>query len=93
MHIADVSAYVKPKGALERTAFSRGCSVYFVDQVVPMLPPVLSNGACSLHPGEKKAAITATMILSSEGEIEKCTLERTLIESRVRGVYSEVNDL
>jgi ribonuclease R len=93
VHIADVSSYIKPKGALERTAFSRGCSVYFVDQVVPMLPPVLSNGVCSLHPGEKKATLTATMILSPEGEIEKCTLERTLIESRVRGVYSEVNDL
>lgn len=93
VHIADVSSYIPQKSALEREAFSRGTSVYFTDRVVPMLPPVLSNGVCSLHPGEKKAALSAILDLDKQGNLLGCTVERTLIQSRVRGVYSEVNDL
>ena len=92
VHIADVSAYIPPKSTLEREAFSRGTSVYFTDRVVPMLPPILSNGACSLHPGEKKATLTAQMDIDAKGNVLSCTVERTLIHSRVRGVYSEIND-
>ena len=93
VHIADVSHYVRSKTPLDREAMQRGTSVYFVDKVVPMLPPVLSNGACSLNAGEDKYALSAHIILSGEGEIEGCRIEKTIITSRVRGVYSEVNSL
>ena len=93
VHIADVSHYVRAKTPLDRTAMERGTSVYFVDKVVPMLPQVLSNGACSLNPNEDKYALSAHMILSENGNIESCRVEKTIIRSRVRGVYSEVNSL
>ena len=93
VHIADVSAYVLPKTPLDRAAMSRGTSVYFTDQVVPMLPPALSNGACSLNAGEDKLALSAYMTLSAQGELLSTKVERTVIRSRVRGVYAEVNAL
>ena len=93
VHIADVSAYVTEKSALEREAFARGTSVYFTDRVVPMLPPVLSNGACSLNAGEEKATLSCFITLSKTGEILKKSIEMTTIVSKKRGVYSEVNDL
>ena len=71
----------------------RGTSVYFTDKVVPMLPPALSNGACSLNAGEDKYAITARISLDSEGNITDLKLSPSVIRSRVRGVYSEVNML
>ena len=91
VHIADVSTYVKEKGALDRAVMARGTSVYFTDKVVPMLPPSLSNGACSLNAGEEKYALSAIISLDKEGEIRGCRLEKSIIKSRVRGVYSEVN--
>lgn len=93
VHIADVSAYVPEKSALERASMRRGTSVYFVDRVVPMLPPALSNGACSLNAGEEKYTLSAMISLDKNGEIKDVKLEPSIIESRVRGVYSEVNSL
>ncbi len=93
VHIADVSHYVREKTPLDRAIMARGTSVYFTDKVVPMLPPELSNGACSLNSGEKKYAVSAQIKLSSLGEIEGLSLSPSVIVSRVRGVYSEVNDL
>ena len=93
VHIADVSAYVTPGSELDREAMRRGTSLYFADRVVPMLPPALSNGACSLNAGEDKYALSAFMTLDAAGRIEKTEVRRTLIRSRVRGVYEEVNDL
>lgn len=93
VHIADVSSYVDEKSALDRAVMSRGTSVYFVDKVVPMLPPSLSNGACSLNAGEPKAALSAIMTLDGEGEIVHTEIKPSVIVSRVRGVYSEVNAL
>ena len=93
VHIADVSYYVKEKTALDRCVMSRGTSVYFTDKVVPMLPEALSNGACSLNSGEDKYAISATVRLNGNGDILSLTLEPSIIRSRVRGVYSEINDL
>lgn len=93
VHIADVSEYVLPGTALDKAAMTRGSSVYFVDQVVPMLPPALSNGACSLHPGAKKLALSAMITLDASGEILSCRPEKSILSSRVQGVYAEVNDL
>ena len=93
VHIADVSHYVRERTHLDRAAMARGTSVYFTDKVVPMLPPALSNGACSLNPGEDKYAISAIINLSSNGEILSTKLEPSVIRSRVRGVYSEVNEI
>ncbi|MBO7304425.1 MAG: VacB/RNase II family 3'-5' exoribonuclease [Clostridia bacterium] len=93
VHIADVSFYVRERTHLDRAAMARGTSVYFTDKVIPMLPPSLSNGACSLNAGEDKYAISATVKLTSEGKIDGVRLEPSVIRSRVRGVYSEVNEI
>ena len=93
VHIADVSYYVRERTALDRCVMQRGTSVYFTDKVVPMLPEALSNGACSLNADEDKYAITARISLDGEGNITDLKLSPTIIRSRVRGVYSEVNML
>lgn len=93
VHIADVSYYVEEGSALEEETMRRGTSVYFTDKVVPMLPPCLSNGACSLNAGEPKATLSADILLSPMGDILRTTVRPALIRSRVRGVYSEINDL
>ncbi len=91
VHIADVSAYVAEKTPLDRAVMSRGTSVYFTDKVVPMLPPPLSNGACSLNAGEDKYALSAVISLDKSGNIKSTRVTPSIIKSRVRGVYSEVN--
>lgn len=91
VHIADVSHYVTERTPLDRCAMSRGTSVYFTDKVVPMLPEALSNGACSLNAGEDKYALSAIIDLDADGNIKKTKIERSVIRSRLRGVYSEVN--
>ena len=93
VHIADVSEYVTPHTPLDAAAMERGTSVYFADRVVPMLPPALSNGACSLNAGEDKAVLSAYMELDTAGEILSCRLARGVMRSRVRGVYAEINDV
>ena len=93
VHIADVSHYVKGKTPLDRCVMARGTSVYFTDKVVPMLPPALSNGACSLNAGEDKYTISAFIDLDKDGEIVGLRLAPAIIRSRVRGVYSEVNSI
>ncbi len=91
VHIADVSEYVAEKSALDRCVMKRGTSVYFTDKVVPMLPPVLSNGVCSLHPGEDKCTLSAMITVDDSGEIRSVKLVPSIIRSSVKGVYSEVN--
>lgn len=93
VHIADVSHYVRERTPLDRCAMARGTSVYFTDKVVPMLPAALSNGACSLGSGEEKYTLSAIIDLDSEGNIIDTKLEESVIVSRVRGVYYEVNKL
>lgn len=91
VHIADVSHYVREKTPVDNEALLRGTSVYFADRVVPMLPEVLSNGACSLNAGEDKLAFSALIHLDKNGRITKYDFRKTVINSKVRGVYSEVN--
>ena len=93
VHIADVSTYVPEKCALDRLVMNRGTSVYFTDKVVPMLPECLSNGACSLNAGEDKYALSAIINLDAEGNILKTKIVPSIINSRLRGVYSEANDV
>ncbi len=93
VHIADVSYYVKKRGALDQEAFRRGNSVYIADRVIPMLPKQLSNGICSLNPNAERLAFSCLMRLNRSGEIMSFRFAKTVIRSRVQGVYSEVNRL
>ncbi|HEX3016800.1 MAG TPA: ribonuclease R [Caproicibacter sp.] len=93
VHIADVSHYIAPDGSLDLEARSRGTSVYFADRVVPMLPKSLSNGVCSLNAGEDKLTFSALIELDKNGNIESYRFRKSVIHSKVRGVYSEVNSL
>lgn len=91
VHIADVSHYVKKGTKLDEEAFYRGTSIYYADRVVPMLPKELSNGICSLNPNVDRLAFSCLMDVSEEGKLMSYRFEKTVIRSRVKGVYSEVN--
>ncbi|WP_367924883.1 ribonuclease R [uncultured Ruthenibacterium sp.] len=93
VHIADVSHYVRSGSALDKEALNRGTSVYYADSVVPMLPRQLSNGICSLNEGEDRLAFSCLMHLDVEGSVVDYEFCKTVIHSRVKGVYSEVNAL
>ncbi len=93
VHIADVSHYVKANSALDREAYARGTSIYFTDKVVPMLPEELSNGVCSLNRDSDKYALSAMLHLDKSGAISEVQFCESVISSKVRGVYSEVNDV
>ncbi|MCL2697437.1 MAG: ribonuclease R [Oscillospiraceae bacterium] len=91
VHIADVSHYVLKNSALDKDALERGTSVYIADLVVPMLPKELSNGICSLNPKTDRLAFSCLMELKGSGEITSFKFEKTVIKSRLQGVYSEIN--
>ena len=93
VHIADVSNYVKPGTELDNEAFSRATSVYYADQVVPMLPKALSNGICSLNENELRLAFSCLMRLDKEGNLTDYRFVKSIIRSRVKGVYSEIDAL
>ncbi len=93
VHIADVSHYVKPGTALDEEAFHRGTSVYYADQVVPMLPKELSNGVCSLNEGVDRLAFSCLMRLNANGDLTGYRFAKSVIRSRVKGVYSELNQI
>lgn len=93
VHIADVSHYVKPHSQLDSEAFLRGTSIYYADRVIPMLPKELSNGICSLNPGEDRLTFSAFMDIDLNGKLKSFKLEKSVIRSRVKGVYSEVNKI
>ena len=91
VHIADVSHYVTEGSRLDEEAMERGTSVYFADRVIPMLPVEISNGCCSLNPDVKKLTFSAIMKLDENAELVDYRFEKSVIISKVRGVYSEVN--
>ena len=93
VHIADVGHYVPLGTALDREAYRRGTSVYLPGRVLPMLPERLSNGVCSLRPGEDKFTLSALMELDAAGEVETMRLARTITCSKARLVYDDVNRL
>lgn len=92
VHIADVGHYVKQNSALDRSAYERTSSVYMVDRVVPMLPKILSNGVCSLHPDVDRLTLTCQIDLSFEGEILDYHVYESIIRSHQRLSYRQVNE-
>lgn len=93
VHIADVSHYVREGSILDKEAYKRGNSVYFVDRVIPMLPKELSNGICSLNPGEDRLAMTVSMEINKSGEVIKHDIVESVINSKARLVYEDISDL
>ena len=88
--IADVSWYVRPADALDRSARERGNSVYFPDRVVPMLPEALSNDLCSLRPGEDRACMAVHMWIDKNGRLVRHKFVRGLMRSAARLTYEQV---
>lgn len=89
IHIADVSHYVVPGTILDEEAFNRATSVYLVDRVVPMLPEVLSNNACSLRPNEEKYTFSAIFEITDKAEVKDQWFGRTVTYSDARFAYEE----
>jgi len=89
IHIADVSHYVIPGSILDEEAYERATSVYLVDRVVPMLPEVLSNGACSLRPNEDKYTFSAIFQIDEKARVHHQWFGRTVTHSNERFAYEE----
>jgi len=89
IHIADVSHYLQPDTVLDQEAYDRATSIYLVDRVVPMLPEVLSNDACSLNPNEDKLTFSAVFTLDKNAQVKEQWFGRTLIHSDKRLSYEE----
>ena len=93
VHIADVSYYVQPNSALDEEAYKRATSVYLPDRVSPMLPEKISNELCSLRPNEDKFTFSAVFEISTQGNIKKSWLGRTVIHSNQRFTYEDVQKI
>ena len=89
IHIADVSHYVTPGNELDDEAYERATSVYLVDRVVPMLPEILSNNACSLRPNEEKYTFSAVFEMNQKAEVIKQWFGKTVTLSDARFAYEE----
>ena len=92
VHIADVSHYVGGHTALDDDAYERGNSTYLYNIVIPMLPEKLSNGICSLNPGEIRLSLTAKMTIDKKGKVIDNNFYKAYIKSDKRLVYDDVND-
>ncbi len=92
VHIADVTAFVRPGGAIDREAQRRGTSTYVPGAVEPMLPERLSNGECSLRPGEERLAVTVEMDIAGV-DVRRVAFHRSTIRSDARLTYGEVDEV
>jgi ribonuclease R len=93
VHIADVSAYVRPGTALDLEARLRGTSVYFPDRAIPMLPPQLSSGMCSLRPDEDRLVLSCVMEIDGRGEVLGYEVCEGIIRSARRMTYTQVQEI
>ena len=93
VHIADVSYYVEEKSPLDVEALKRGCSVYLVDRVIPMLPPKLSNGICSLNPRADRLTMSVIIDFDSEANIKSYKITPGVIKTCERMTYTQVNKI
>jgi ribonuclease R len=93
VHIADVGYYVKEGSALDREAYERGCSVYLVDRVIPMLPKRLSNGICSLNPQVDRLTMTCDMEMDERGEVVQYEIYPSIICTNERMTYRNVQKI
>lgn len=93
VHIADVSHFVEPDTALDEEAYKRSTSVYLPDRVNPMLPERISNELCSLRPNEDKCTFSAIFQLTTKGEIKQFWLGKTVIHSKHRFTYEDVQEI
>jgi ribonuclease R len=93
IHIADVAAHVRPGGALEKEAYRRANSTYVPGTVAPMLPEVLSSGACSLVPDEDRLAVTSEIEITETGEPLSASFYRSLMRSDARLNYDQLDEI
>ncbi|KUJ75522.1 ribonuclease R [Thiomicrospira sp. XS5] len=91
--IADVSHYVKPGTALDKEAYERGNSVYFPQQVIPMLPEKLSNGLCSLNPKVDRLCMVCDMYIDDDGKLERTQFYDAVMNSKARLTYNKVHEM
>lgn len=93
VHIADVSHYVTPGSLLDGEAYRRGNSVYYPGHVVPMLPFALSDGLCSLVPGEDRLAFSVFLEVDQAGQRYGASFAKSIIRSKARMTYRNVNKI
>lgn len=93
VHIADVTAFVEEEDTIDKEAFERATSVYFVKSVVPMLPERLSNDLCSLRPKEDRLAFSVLMQVDAIGEVHGVEITESVIQSKQRFSYEEAESV
>jgi ribonuclease R len=92
IHIADVAAHVRPDSGLDSEALRRGTSTYVPGAVEPMLPAALSDAACSLAPGVDRLAVTAEIVLGTDGRLRSASFYRSRVRSDVRLDYDQLDE-